>query len=104
MLLTPSPVLPPLPPEEYEALRDHIAHNGVQKPLLVTSSGVIIDGHHVFRAVTELGIKRYPIRLVGNLSENERREMAIALNLLRRHLTQAGKTALARGTDSPQPP
>ena len=89
MILTPSPVLPPLPSEEYEALRGHIARNGVQQPILVTSSGVIIDGHEVFRAVTELGIRKYPIRVVGNMSEKERREMAIALNLFRRHLSQS---------------
>ena len=89
MILTPSPVLPPLPSEEYEALKDHIARNGVQQPILVTSSGVIIDGHEVFRAVTELGIRKYPIRVVGNMSEKERREMAIALNLFRRHLSQS---------------
>jgi ParB-like nuclease domain/DNA methylase len=88
MLLQPSPVLPPLPPEEYEALRDHIACHGVQQPILVTSSGIIIDGNHVYRAVTELGLRKYPIRVVGNLSEMERREMAISLNLLRRHLTR----------------
>ena len=89
MLLKPSPVLPPLPPEEYEALRDHIASNGVQQPILVTSSGVIIDGHECFKVVTELGIRKYPIRVVENMSEKERREMAIALNLFRRHLSQS---------------
>ena len=89
MLLTPSPVLPPLPTEEYEALKDHIAHNGVQKPILVTSKLVIIDGHERYRVITELGLRKYPIRVVGDLSEKERREMAIALNLLRRHLSRA---------------
>jgi ParB-like chromosome segregation protein Spo0J len=87
--LIPSPVLPSLPAEEYEALKNHIALNGVQQPILVTSSGIIIDGNHVYRAVTELGLRKYPIRVVGNLSEKERREMAIALNLYRRHLSQS---------------
>jgi ParB-like nuclease domain len=89
MILTPSPVLPPLPPEEYEALKNDIARNGVRQPILVTSSGIIIDGHERYRAVIELGIRKYPLRVVGNLSEKERREMAIALNLFRRHLTRA---------------
>ena len=89
MLLKPSPVLPPLSPEEYGALRDHIACNGVEEPILVTSEGIIIDGHERFKAVTELGIRKYPIRVVGNLSEKERREMAISLNLLRRHLSRS---------------
>jgi DNA methylase/ParB-like nuclease domain len=89
MVIQLSPVLPPLPPEEYEALKADIAHNGVQQQILVTSSGVIIDGNERFRAVTELGIRKYPIRVVGNISENERREMAISLNFLRRHFTHS---------------
>jgi hypothetical protein len=81
----PSPA--PLPLEEYEALKNHIARNGVQQPILITSWEIIINGNHVFRAVTELGIRNYPVRVVSNLSEMERREMAISLNLLRRHFT-----------------
>ena len=78
MLLTPSPVLPPLPTEEYEALKDDIARNGVRQPILITSSGVIVDGHERFRAVTELGIREYPVLVVGNITEQERQEMAIS--------------------------
>ena len=89
MLLTPSPVLPPLPLDQYEALRDHIARNGVEEPILVTSERIIIDGHERFKAVTELGLRKYPIRILGNMSEQERKEKAIALNLLRRHLSRA---------------
>ena len=88
MNLTPSPVLPPLPAEEYAALKAHIALHGVEEPILVTSNGTIIDGHERLKAITDLGIRKYPIRVVGNLTDKERREMAIALNLLRRHLSQ----------------
>jgi DNA methylase/ParB-like nuclease domain len=89
MSLTPSPVLPPLPLDQYEALRDHIARNGVEEPILVTSERIIIDGHERFKAVTELGLRKYPIRILGNMSEQERKEKAIALNLLRRQLSRA---------------
>jgi site-specific DNA-methyltransferase (adenine-specific) len=78
-----------LPPGEYEALKDHIARNGVEIPILVTSEGIIIDGHERYRVITELGIRKYPIRVFGNISEEERREKAIALNLFRRQLSQA---------------
>jgi ParB-like chromosome segregation protein Spo0J len=87
--LIPSPVFPPLPDEEYEALKSDIAEHGPKDPILITSSFIIIDGHHIFRAVTELGIRKYPIRMIGNLSENERRALAISRNLLRRHLSRS---------------
>ena len=76
-------------PEEYEALRDDIAHNGVEEPILVTSEGIIIDGHERFKAATELGLRKYPIRILGNMSQQERKEKAIALNLLRRQLSES---------------
>jgi ParB-like chromosome segregation protein Spo0J len=98
VILKPSPVLPPLPPEEYEALRDHIARNGVEEPILVTASGEIIDGNERYRALTELGLRKYPIRVVGNLTDVERREMAIALNLLR-----PGRARSARRNSSCEP-
>jgi hypothetical protein len=35
--------LPPLPPEQYEALRDNIAVNGVLVPILVDGDGPVRD-------------------------------------------------------------
>src|SRR5947209_7339479 len=50
--------LPPLPPEQYAALRDNIALNGVLVPILVDDGGQrrrIIDGNHRKRIATDLG-------------------------------------------------
>ena len=41
--------LPPLPPDQYEALRQNVAVNGVLVPILVDGDGPrrrIIDGNH----------------------------------------------------------
>jgi ParB-like chromosome segregation protein Spo0J len=45
MKITPSPILRPLPTDEYEQLRESIRELGVQVPLLITDDGMIIDGH-----------------------------------------------------------
>jgi hypothetical protein len=47
---------PPLSSEEYAALRESIAKNGQLVPIVVSSSGEIIDGAHRFRACISLGI------------------------------------------------
>lgn len=73
MRLTEAPVLPPPPVPEYVQLRDSIRERGVLYPLLITSDHVFIDGHERWKAIRELGLSKYPLRIVGNLSEAEPR-------------------------------
>ena len=90
-----APVLPALPPDEYAQLLDSIRQRGVLQPLLITANHVLIDGHERWKAICELGLSRYPIRIIGNLSEPERVELAIRVNLERRHLSVAQRRELA---------
>src|SRR4051794_39832171 len=83
--------LPPLPPEQYEALRDNIAVHGVLVPILVDGEGPvrrIIDGNHRRRIADELGYD-CPENVKDGLSDQEKRTLARALNLARRQLDQA---------------
>ena len=95
MRLTEAPVLPPLPAQEHARLRDSIRDRGVLQPLLITADHVLIDGHERWKAIRELGLSRYPIRIIGNLNESERVDLAIRTNLERRHLTVAQRRGLA---------
>ena len=95
MKLTEAPVLPPLPAQEYAQLRDSIRDRGVLQPLLITADHVLIDGHERWRAIQELGLTKYPLRVLGNLDEAVRVELAIRANLERRHLTVAQRRELA---------
>ncbi len=94
MRLTEAPVLPALPPDEYAQLLDSIRQRGVLQPLLITADHVLIDGHERWKAIQELGLSKYPIRIIGNLDEAERKELAIRLNVERRHLTRAERARL----------
>jgi hypothetical protein len=50
-------------PAEYNAMKVSIRENGQHLPGVVNQHGVIIDGHHRYRACNELGIPfRYDIR------------------------------------------
>jgi hypothetical protein len=95
MRLTEAPVLPPLPALEYAQLRESIRERGVLQPLLITSDHILIDGHERWKAIRELGLAKYPLRIVGNLDEAERVDLAIRANLERRHLTVAQRRELA---------
>src|SRR3954463_5954880 len=88
--------LPPLPPEQQEALRGNIALHGVLVPILVDGDGPvrgIIDGNHRKGIADELGYD-CPEVVKDGLSDQEKRTLARALNLARRQLDQAGRRAL----------
>src|SRR5690606_13273769 len=74
--------------EEYEALKVDIAQRGVQVPVEYDEDGNILDGYHRVRACLELGITDWPKVVRRGLSEEQKIEHALALNLHRRHLTR----------------
>lgn len=81
-----SQLMPPLRLEEYEALKADIAKRGVLVPIVVdVDTGQVIDGFHRLRACQELGIKP-PVNKRHFATDKERKEHALILNLLRRHL------------------
>jgi DNA modification methylase len=82
--------LPPLPNDQFVALRDSIAVNGVMVPILVDSDGPIrhiIDGNNRKFIANELGYD-CPEIVKDGLSDEEKRLLARCLNLARRHLSQ----------------
>jgi ParB-like chromosome segregation protein Spo0J len=88
--------LPALPYEQFLALRDNIAVNGVLVPILVDGHGPrrkIIDGNYRRAIADELGYDCPEIVQAG-LTEEETRTLARALNLARRQLSQDQKRQL----------
>ena len=94
MRITEAPVLPPLPPDEYAQLRDSIRDRGVLQPLLITADHVLIDGHERWKAIRELGLVQVPPAGHRQLDDAERKELAIRLNVERRHLSRAERQRL----------
>jgi ParB-like chromosome segregation protein Spo0J len=87
-------LVPPLSAEEYDGLKQSIKQNGLWVPITVNSQGIILDGHHRFKACQELGIeprtntKDFPDKLAETL-------FVIYCNLTRRHLNNFQRTELA---------
>lgn len=82
--------LPPLPDDQFAALRENIGINGVLVPILIDEHQQIIDGWHRHRIATELGYECPEIVQEG-LTDEEKRLLARALNLSRRQLSQEEK-------------
>jgi len=81
-------LMPDLVPWNYDLLKASIARVGVLVPVLKDKLGNTIDGRQRERACRELGITDYRIETVDGLSEEEKRDRAFTLNLVRRHLNQ----------------
>lgn len=85
--------MPALTPDEYDALKADIAEHGVLVPIEVDESGNVLDGYHRQRACDELGISP-PVVVRAGLTEQQKHEHALRLNLARRHLSTAQKREL----------
>lgn len=89
--------LPPLTPEEYEALKADIALRGVIVPILLDVHGNVIDGHHRRQIARELGEHIICPEETLECTEEEARDLAVVLNTHRRQLSPEGRReAVAR--------
>lgn len=85
--------LPPLAPDEYRALEESIETHGIQVPVVVDESGVVIDGHHRQKIAHHLGLE-CPTIIKSGYTDAEKRTLALSLNIDRRQLNREQKRAL----------
>lgn len=86
--------MPPLSDEQYSALKSDIAERGVLVPVVEDGESNVLDGHHRKRAweeLTALGfdLPDLPRDVKTDLSEQEKVDLSVSLNLQRRHLNRA---------------
>lgn len=94
-------VMPDLTPIEYEALKADIEERGVLVPVEVDETGAILDGHHRVKAWQELrsegvNLPDYPRMIRTGLTEEQKRNHARSLNVLRRHLSREQRDEVMR--------
>lgn len=81
-------ILPDLTTWEFEVLKESIRRWRVIVPEVKDENGEIIDGHQRVRACEKLGIADYPVLTLAGLTEDEKRDHAFVLNMVRRRLDQ----------------
>ncbi len=91
--------MPELTPIEYESLKADIAERGVLVPVEVDEHGEVLDGHHRIKAWHELrsdgvNLPDYPKMIRSGLTEEQKRNHARSLNVLRRHLSKEQREAV----------
>lgn len=83
----PFQLLPPLNEVKYAALRADIEAAGIRVPIDVDENGTVLNGHHRKAIALELGIP-CPVRVVAGLTEEQKREHALSVNMNGRDLSQ----------------
>ena len=66
--------------KQLRQIADSIRRFGWTYPVLVDEAGNILAGHGRFKAAETLGLKEVPVITVSNLSEAEKRALALADN------------------------
>jgi ParB-like chromosome segregation protein Spo0J len=79
-------LVPPLSTEEYESLKESIKQNGLWVPIVVNNQGIVLDGHHRFKACQELGIEESKTTTREFKDKLEEKLFVIDCNLSRRQL------------------
>jgi ParB-like chromosome segregation protein Spo0J len=86
-------LVPPVTETEYKSLKESIKSNGLWLPIITNNQGVILDGHHRFKACQELGVQmRLAVREFD--SELWEKKFVIETNLKRRQLNDFQKAEL----------
>ena len=88
-------LLPPLPDEQYAALKADICAKGVLMPIECDEAGAIIDGYGRKQACEELGIWNPPYKKRYGLTEDQKIELRLSLNFNRRHVSKIQLKKLA---------
>lgn len=86
-------LIPPLSESEFESLKQSIKEQGLHIPVIVNQQGIVLDGHHRFRACKELGT---PVQFHTKEFKDplEEREFVIEVNLRRRQLNEFQRVEL----------
>lgn len=87
-------LLPDLSTDEYSSLKADIARRGVMVPVEYDEDGHILDGHHRVKICQELGLRDWPRIVRVGMTEEQKTEHVLAINLDRRHLTREQRQEL----------
>jgi transposase len=100
--LPPFQPMPPLSPEQLDALTADIGENGVLVPIVVDQHGRILDGHNRSAIAEKLGIP-CPREVRHVADDDQAHDLAVTLNCARRHLTREQKREVIRAEAARRP-
>src|SRR6266571_5326674 len=95
-------LLPELPPDEFEKLKDDILLHGQHEPIVLNDDDMVLDGRHRLKACKQLGVEprlmwfdRMLDKFPWQTSRTTESEYIWSKNVLRRHLTNDQRAVIA---------
>lgn len=85
----------PLTHTEFTALTESVMEHGVQTPIII-GEHQLIDGRHRWMVSESLGLKDIPAVFVQGLSAEQERQIAVTVNMARRHMNRTQKRLVIR--------
>lgn len=92
---------PPIPPEDFEELKESIRKYGLFEPIIINDQGQILDGRHRYRALIELGMELKAYQSTISFEEVRTKDKPLTeeqfiydSNIHRRHLTKTQIAAI----------
>ncbi len=89
-------LLDPLSEQQYADLKEDIAERGILQPVIIDEFGEVIDGHHRQQIAEELGAGYPTHQLRPGMSEADKLDASLALNLMGRKQTGPEKRETIR--------
>jgi len=86
--------MPPMSEQEFSALVDDIAENGLLEPITLYQ-GMVLEGRHRYKACIQLGYKFKETNFVA-LATGDPLAYVVSKNIMRRHLTAEQKRELIK--------
>jgi ParB-like chromosome segregation protein Spo0J len=98
-------LVPKLAENDFQLLRDSIkSDNAVHTPIFVNQEGIILDGHHRWRIIQELGINNNPPAYKTTVKHFDNplleKKFVIDVNLKRRQLFPFQRAELIKKLES----
>jgi site-specific DNA-methyltransferase (adenine-specific) len=87
-------LMPPLTADDLAELTDDIRARGGLVPVVVTDQDEVLDGQHRLGIAAKLLLPLVPLDVKPGLTYDQKRELAVNLNLHRRHLSREQKREL----------
>jgi ParB-like chromosome segregation protein Spo0J len=88
-------VVPPIEPEQLAGLDASIKEEGVKVPVIRDQHGRVIDGYNRLRLAIKHGKASVPVEQIEVRDDAHAKELAIVLNLQRRHMNSKQRVTLA---------
>lgn len=89
-------LVPPLTKGGFKLLQESIIEVGLYEPIVINQDKILLDGHHRFKVIQELGWSKIPVERKYFENDVDEKIYVIETNVIRRQLSEYQRTLLGQ--------